>query len=132
MSLLEPSHSSPSLLSSSSGAAFFTSGVLCLAATSAVLVFAVTANAAHAFLLYAEQALYATNVTAYMTLICSPGIMAAMLVSAWLGPLALALLPLLPGLVYRNRLFPWPGQTGNFYQSVYFNNIMALTNKLSE
>ena len=66
---------------------------------SAVLVFAVTANAAHAFLLYAEQALYATNVTAYMTLICSPGIMAAMLVSAWLGPLALALLPVLPGLV---------------------------------
>ena len=106
MSLLDPSHSSPSPLSSSD-AAFFTSGVLCLAATSAVLVFAVTANAAHAFLLYAEQALYATNVTAYMTLICSPGIMAAMLLSAWLGPLALALLPLLPGLVYPNSsLYP--------------------------
>ena len=99
MSLLDPSHSSPSLLFSSD-AVFFPSGVLCLAATSAVLVFAVTATAAHDFLLYAEQALYATNVTAYMTLICSPGIMATMLVSAWLGPLALALLPLLPGWVH--------------------------------
>ena len=97
MSLLDPSHS-PSLLSHSD-ATFFTSGLLCLTATSAVLVFTVMANLAHAFLLYAEQALYATDVTAYMTLICSPKTMAAVLISAWLGPLALALLPLSPGQV---------------------------------
>ena len=97
MSLLDPSHS-PSLLSHSD-TTFFTSGVLCLAVTSAVLVFTVMANVAHAFLLYVEQALYATDVTTYLTLICSPKIMAAMLISAWLGPLALALLPLLPGQV---------------------------------
>ena len=95
MSLLDPSHS-PSLLSHSD-TTFFTSGVLCLAATSAVLVFTVMANVAHAFLLYVEQALYATDVAAYMTLSCSPKIMATMLISAWLGPLALAFLPLLPG-----------------------------------
>ena len=95
MALLDPSHS-PSLLSHSD-AAFFTSGVACLAVTSAALVFAVMSSVAHAFLLYLEQALYATDVAAYMTLICSPRIMAAMLFSAWLGPLSLAFLPLVPG-----------------------------------
>ena len=95
MSLLDASHS-PSLLSHSD-ATFFTSSVLCLAASSALLIFTVMANVTHAFLLYAEQAVYATDVAAYMTLICSPKIMATMLISAWLGPLALAFLPLLPG-----------------------------------
>ena len=93
LSLLDPAHS-PSLLSSAD-ASFFTSRASCLLSASAVPVASLTSNAAHAFILYLEQALYATNITAYMTLICSPRLLTAMLASAWAAPIAIAAIPLM-------------------------------------